>query len=102
MDIQNQQPVVETPITEKKVVHHWIAITAIVVVALIVFVAAWWIFMRNVTPFESAMVPSAELGAPQVLPASDTTASITQSLESIGSDTLDQELQQIEADLNSL
>ena len=102
MDIQNQQPVVETPVVEKKVVHHWVAITIIVIAALLVFVVAWWVFMRDVTPMVPAMVPSAERGAPQVLPASDTVPSINQSLESIGSDTLDQELQQIEADLNSL
>lgn len=102
MDTQNQPPVVEAPVAEKKVVHHGIAIAIIVVAALVVFAAAWWIFTKDATPIEPAMVPSADRGTPQVLPASDTTASINQSLDAMSSDTLDQELQRIEADLNNL
>ena len=103
MDIQNQQPVMETPVAEKKAVHHWVAIAAIAAVAVAVFAVAWWMFSKDVTPIEPAMVPSAELsGTPQVLPASDSTADINAALDGIGTDTLDQEMQQIENDLNSL
>jgi hypothetical protein len=98
----NQKPAPAAPAGHG--MSHGFVIALIVCAAIIAGVVVWWVFLKAGTPVIPSQVPVSPRpsSGQSILPPSDSTASISQSLDSIATDTLDAELEQINKDLNSL
>jgi hypothetical protein len=78
----------------------------VIVAAVVMGVAVWWIFFSAATPILPESVPVAPRpglsGSPSAEKPDDSSASISRSLDSVQVDDLNAELQKIDSDLQGL